>query len=89
MTSGVGWPAATSASGFRQVRLRLFAQHSDPAISMFRSTTRCSDSTVRDASGVLRDKRLLPYFPQLASEKKKRTVAPAPICEQQIGQMRA
>jgi len=42
------------------------------AISMSRSTTHCSDGTgaSRVASGVLRDKRPLHHFPQLASEKK-------------------
>jgi hypothetical protein len=40
------------------------------------------------ASGVLRDKRPLHHFPQLASEKKKLwAVAPPPICGQQIGKM--
>jgi hypothetical protein len=43
----------------------------------------------QDASGVLRDKRPLQCLAQIVSEKKKRNVAPAPICEQQIGQMRA
>ncbi|MCK1514951.1 hypothetical protein IVB22_20740 [Bradyrhizobium sp. 190] len=30
MTSGVGWPASSSASGFRQVRWRLLALCGDP-----------------------------------------------------------
>jgi hypothetical protein len=75
-----------SASGFRQVRWRLLALWSDPAIS-----THCSDKTVRAGwhPEFCGDKRPLHHFPQLASEKKKLwAVAPPPICGQQIGKMR-
>jgi hypothetical protein len=51
-TSGVAWPASTSASGFRRVRWRLLARccdpkRSDPSDLVSRSTTNCTDRTVR------------------------------------------